>query len=175
MLHEGEQAGCGAAHWRVRDGCDLDTLAERLASEHVPFLREPRSPGIKAAGDCLNFVEPATGASLGFYVSRAQPGLADFIETHTAIQRLGHVVFGTPEAALGVEHARRWMDFRMSDWIAGGTSFLRPAQSPYHHGLGIAHAQTRQLHHLTFMVSTIDDVGRALHRLGSSTSWIPTA
>ncbi len=165
VLREGAEAGCSLAAWRVDGERHLDALAEHLKEACVPYSRQPESPDDPcAAAGAIRFVEPATGANHAFYVPLPKDSAHDFAETHTHIQRLGHIVFATPQAAQAVEHAQRWMGFRMSDWIVGGTSFLRPARSPYHHGLGIGHAETSHLHHLNFMVSTIDDIGRALHR-----------
>jgi 2,3-dihydroxy-p-cumate/2,3-dihydroxybenzoate 3,4-dioxygenase len=165
VLREGAEAGCSLAAWEVDDGRQLDALAGRLEAARVPFTRQPPTgDGPCAAAGSVGFLEPATGASHMFYVPLSTDSPHDFTATHTRIQRLGHVVFATPHAAVAVEHAQRWMDFLVSDWIVGGTTFLRPARSPYHHALGIGHAEACHFHHLNFMVSAIDDIGRALHR-----------
>lgn len=165
VLREEPGAGCSLAAWRVDDVSDLAALAERLEAARVPFVRRPAILETAwATLGSVEFVEPATGASHAFYVPGSRNIAQDFVATHTYIERLGHVVFATPQSTLAVERAQRWMDFRMSDWIVGGTSFLRPGRSPYHHGMGIGPAEERRLHHLSFMVSAIDDIGRAIHR-----------
>jgi 2,3-dihydroxy-p-cumate/2,3-dihydroxybenzoate 3,4-dioxygenase len=161
VLRAGPAAGCSLAMWRVAQAADLDRLALRLAGAGVAFTRTPQPDGAPA----LQFVEPASGAALAFCRPGDDAPALPAETTHTRIQRLGHVVFATPQAAAAVDHAQRWLDFRLSDWIEGGTSFLRPAGSPYHHGLGIGPSATHGLHHLNFMVSEIDDIGRAQHRM----------
>jgi 2,3-dihydroxy-p-cumate/2,3-dihydroxybenzoate 3,4-dioxygenase len=169
VLREGSDAGCSLTAWRVDEESQLDVLAKRLEAARVPFTRHSQAgDGPHAAAGAVGFVDPATAASYEFYTSAPNDSAYAFVATHTCIQRLAHVVFATPQAALAVEHAQRRMDFRMSDWIDGGTSFLRPARSPYHHGLAIGHAEACRFHHLNFMVSTVDDIGRALHRFAHS-------
>jgi len=161
VLRAGSTAGCSLAVWRVAADGELERLAARLAAVGVAFEHTEGQDGARA----LRFVEPVTGAALAFEgPSRVAPP-RPFVISHTRIQRLGHVVFATPQADAAVAWARERLDFRLSDWIDGGTTFLRPALSPYHHGLGIARAPAAGLHHLNFMVSEIDDIGRAWHRM----------
>ena len=161
VLRAGSTPGCSLTVWRLASDGELDRLAARLAAAGVAFEHTAGQDGERA----LRFVEPVTGAALAFegpgHAVRSRP----FVISHTRIQRLGHVVFATPHADAAVAWARERLDFRLSDWIDCGTTFLRPALSPYHHGLGITRASTAGLHHLNFMVSEIDDIGRAWHRM----------
>jgi len=161
VLRAGATVGCSQTVWQVAEDDDLDRLAIRLASAGVAFEQTDGPDGARA----LHCVEPVTGAALAFEGPAQGTGAWPFQATHTRIQRLGHVVFATPQADTAVEWMLERLDFRLSDWIDGGTTFLRPALSPYHHGLGIARAPANGLHHLNFMVSEIDDIGRAWHRL----------
>jgi 2,3-dihydroxy-p-cumate/2,3-dihydroxybenzoate 3,4-dioxygenase len=161
VLREGARVGCSRAVWRVAEDEDLGRLTITLASAGVPFEETTEQDGAKA----VHFVEPVTGVALAFGGPAQGVGTRPFQATHTRIQRLGHVVFASPQADAAVAWILDCLDFRLSDWIDGGTTFLRPALSPYHHGLGIARAPAAGLHHLNFMVSEIDDIGRALHRL----------
>ena len=164
VLRAGPTAGCSLAVWQLADDSELDRLAARLSAAGVAFERTLGHGGTRA----LRFVEPVTGASLAFEGPCEAGSRRPLVATHTRIQRLGHVVFATPQADAAVAWARERLDFRLSDWIDGGTTFLRPALSPYHHGLGIARAPAAALHHLNFMVAEIDDIGRALHRMARS-------
>ena len=83
---------------------------------------------------------------------------------HTRFQRLGHVVFSTPERDAAIAFFRDVLNFRESDSIGEGTMFMRPFPSPWHHGIGIGKSARPQFHHLNFMVSEIDDIGRGLNR-----------
>jgi 2,3-dihydroxy-p-cumate/2,3-dihydroxybenzoate 3,4-dioxygenase len=161
VLRQGARVGYSLAVWRVAESEDLDRLTIRLASAGVAC----EETTAQDAASAVRFVEPVTGAALAFEGPAQGTGARSFQATHTRIQRLGHVVFASPQADAAVAWMLDQLDFRLSDWIDGGTTFLRPALSPYHHGLGIARAPAAGLHHLNFMVSEIDDIGRALHRL----------
>lgn len=161
VLRTGPVAGCSLTVWRLTNEGELDRLAARLDAAGLGFDRATGHAGVPL----LRFVEPATRAVWAFEGPDAIGRTPPFVATHTDIQRLGHVVFATPEADAAVGWAQQRLDFMVSDWIDGGTTFLRPALSPYHHGLGIARATSPRLHHLNFMVSGIDDIGRALHRM----------
>jgi 2,3-dihydroxy-p-cumate/2,3-dihydroxybenzoate 3,4-dioxygenase len=73
-------------------------------------------------------------------------------------------------------------------------TFMRPFPSPFHHGIGVGKGPKPVIHHLNFMVSEIDDIGKSQNRMKkhdvpivfgpgrhpastrcSSTSWNPTA
>lgn len=161
VLRAGPTAGCSLAAWRVAAAVELDRLAVRLAAAGVACEQSRGKDDSRA----LRFVEPVTGATMAFEEPRPAAGPEPSLTSHTRIQRLGHVVLATPHPEAAVAWVRKTLDFRVSDWIDGGTTFLRPALSPYHHGLGIAHAHAAGLHHMNFMVSEIDDIGRALHRM----------
>jgi 2,3-dihydroxy-p-cumate/2,3-dihydroxybenzoate 3,4-dioxygenase len=88
-----------------------------------------------------------------------------FEATHTKIQRLGHVVFSTPRSKETTAFFRDVLNFRVSDSIGENLTFMRPFPSPFHHGIGIARGTRPLFHHLNFMVTEIDDIGRALNRL----------
>jgi 2,3-dihydroxy-p-cumate/2,3-dihydroxybenzoate 3,4-dioxygenase len=60
------------------------------------------------------------------------------------------------------------LNFRVSDSIGENLTFMRPFPSPFHHGIGIARGTRSLFHHLNFMVTEIDDIGRALNRLKRS-------
>lgn len=161
VLRAGPTAGCSLTVWRAAADGELDRIAARLTDAGAAVEQSPRGEGRQA----LRFVDPVTGAKLAFEGPGQVSGTEPVLLSHTRIQRIGHVVFATPHADAAVAWARETLDFRVSDWIDGGTTFLRPALSPFHHGLGIARASAAGLHHLNFMVAEIDDIGRALHRL----------
>jgi 2,3-dihydroxy-p-cumate/2,3-dihydroxybenzoate 3,4-dioxygenase len=52
------------------------------------------------------------------------------------------------------------LNFRESDSIGEIMTFMRPFPSPFHHGIGVGKGPKRVIHHLNFMVSEIDDIGR---------------
>jgi 2,3-dihydroxy-p-cumate/2,3-dihydroxybenzoate 3,4-dioxygenase len=88
-----------------------------------------------------------------------------FAISHTKIQRLGHVVFSTPLEKESIAFFRDVLNFRESDSIGEATTFMRPFPNPFHHGIGIGKSAKRVFHHLNFMVSEIDDIGKAQNRM----------
>jgi 2,3-dihydroxy-p-cumate/2,3-dihydroxybenzoate 3,4-dioxygenase len=56
------------------------------------------------------------------------------------------------------------LGFRVSDVIDGQAVFMRPHPSPYHHGIALFKGAQPKLHHVNFMVSEVDDIGRAMDR-----------
>ena len=85
--------------------------------------------------------------------------------SHTRIQRLGHIVLGTPRSSEAVTFFHDVLNFRVSDSIGETMTFMRPYPNPFHHGIGVVRSGRPMLHHVNFMVTEIDDIGRALHRL----------
>lgn len=166
VLRAAPRAGFGRCAWSLADEASMAALKMRLGAAAIAFqpLDDPacRSLGLHAA---VRFVEPATGAEIECHLPDASAATAHFTPSHTHIQRLGHVVFATPSQRDADTFHRDVLDFRASDRITAGTLFSRPSASPWHHGLGLAPGPVARLHHVNFMVSDIDDIGRALHRL----------
>jgi 2,3-dihydroxy-p-cumate/2,3-dihydroxybenzoate 3,4-dioxygenase len=179
VLRGAPAAGLRRIGWTLQDDRQLDALHDRLAARGVAFeatrVADRRARGFVRT---IGFVDPCCGASHDCRVVPAavDPPLARAASPQPAdplpgasqqarIQRLGHVVLATPRHAEAVAFFRDVLGFRESDRIAGGTTFLRPHPSPFHHGLGVGRSTRPRFHHLNFMVTDIDDIGRALHRL----------
>lgn len=167
VLFPSRVAGLLRAAWSVDAVTDLDALrmgADARRAAAVDLSRgECAALGLEQG---LRIVEPATGVTHELHVATPDTASHRFEPTHTRIARLGHVVVASPDLDASVAFLGEVLDFRVSDRIDGGTTFMRPAASPWHHGFGIGRAGTPRLHHVNFMVSSIDDIGRALHRLG---------
>src|SRR5436305_1186841 len=56
------------------------------------------------------------------------------------------------------------LEFRASDHFGDQVSFLRCFPNPYHHSFGVARGEDDRFHHVNFMVTEVDDIGRALNR-----------
>jgi 2,3-dihydroxy-p-cumate/2,3-dihydroxybenzoate 3,4-dioxygenase len=112
----------------------------------------------------LRFTEPTTGLTVELAAPLAKVH-APFQHTLTQIARLGHVVVGTTQYAKSVEFFRDRLNFRVSDEVNGWITFMRCFPNPFHHSLGISAAPENRLHHVNFMVTDMDDIGRALYRL----------
>ncbi len=99
-----------------------------------------------------------------FYARMAQVS-TPFKPTLAKIQRLGHLVITVqnPESVLATLTGK--MNFVVSDHFGDQVSFLRCFPNPFHHSLGVARGARDQFHHVNFMVSDVDDVGRAMNRM----------
>ncbi len=164
-LQASSTAGLRVAGFMLEDLQQFDPLLQRLSQAGLSAQEVP-------GADCeqrhqqraVRVYEPLVGAVIEFYV--AQPDAArPFQPTVARIQRLGHVVFNTPHAARAVAFWRDVLNFKVSDSVGEAITFMRCWPNPWHHGIGIAQAELHSLHHVNFMVTEIDDIGRALARL----------
>jgi 2,3-dihydroxy-p-cumate/2,3-dihydroxybenzoate 3,4-dioxygenase len=88
-----------------------------------------------------------------------------FAPTVAQIARLGHVVIRTPAFEAAAENALGTFNFRRSDVIDGAVHFLRSFPVPFHHSLAFSCGESNGLHHVNFMVTEIDDIGKAITRM----------
>lgn len=161
-LHHASEAGLKAVGWELADAGQLQALEKALAEHAAPF--SPNASSTDGCGASVSVTDPTSGAVHMFYgpLERERPSAAIM---HTRVQRIGHVVIATPDAERTARFFRDVLCFRESDRIEQGTIFLRPFPTRFHHGLGIARSDRPHFHHLNLMVTDIDDIGRALHRL----------
>lgn len=112
----------------------------------------------------FRFLGPDTGLEVDFYFGQAiaetpyQPQLAK-------IARLGHIVLNV--RSYPAAH-RFWVDqlgFAISDHVPGKIAFLRCFPNPLHHSLALITGEQDGINHINFMVTDIDDIGRAMNRM----------
>jgi 2,3-dihydroxy-p-cumate/2,3-dihydroxybenzoate 3,4-dioxygenase len=122
---------------------------------------ERRFLGVESA---IRFTEPSSGLTVELLTKMA---LADTpaSPTVTKITRLGHVLVGAKQYAATIDFFVRQLNFRVSDEVDGWVTFMRCFPNPFHHSFGVASAPENRFHHVNFMVTDMDDVGRALYRL----------
>lgn len=164
VLRQHSVPGLGASGFMLESDAQFEVLHRQLRGANASFWELTRQEcEDKNLRRVTRMSAPFSGAVVEFYVPEAAAGSA-FTPTHTKIQRLGHVVFKTPERVKSVEFFRDVLNFRESDSIGEGITFTRPFPSPYHHGLGIAAGTKPQFHHLNFMVTEFDDIGKGFNR-----------
>jgi 2,3-dihydroxy-p-cumate/2,3-dihydroxybenzoate 3,4-dioxygenase len=167
VLHPAQNKGLKRIGWQVETEADLDNiiaLAERLnfALEEVP-VRE--CAGLRQ-GRSYRFTEPLTRACMEFYAH--QETTQSFEPSVAKIQRLGHVVLVTTRYEEALSFFLNELNFRASDAIGDRITFMRCFPNPYHHSFAVARGALCGLHHINFMVSEIDDIGKALWRFQNS-------
>ncbi|SPT51249.1 VOC family protein [Actinomadura madurae] len=74
-------------------------------------------------------------------------------------RRLGHVVMGSTDWAASRDFFVRGLGFRVSDEVAGHAVFMRCSTD--HHNVLVQKAPVAFLHHTSWQVDDVDDVGRA--------------
>jgi 2,3-dihydroxy-p-cumate/2,3-dihydroxybenzoate 3,4-dioxygenase len=166
LLRRSAVPGLACVAWAVEAPDALEVLRAR-GRESSLAVRQVDAATCVALGvrDALRVVDPASGATHEFHVPAPAKACDAFTPSHTRILRLGHIVVATDRHDGSVAFLSEAIDFRVSDRIAGGTTFMRPGASPWHHGIGVGRADGPRLHHVNFMVASIDDIGRAFHRL----------
>lgn len=169
-LHAAEDAGLRCVGFMLEDAAQFAPLIERLNGAGLEVREiDAAACAARAQQRAIRVFEPLVGATLEFYVSAADSA-RPFAHTVTRIQRLGHVVFNTPDSARAVAFWRDVLNFAESDSVGEAITFMRCWPNPWHHGVGIAKFERRCLHHVNYMVTEIDDIGRALSRLKKAES-----
>lgn len=165
MLFEGAEPGLKRLAFELESMADLDAAETHLTARglSVEWVPEEEAAGLKI-GRALRFREPSSGLCLEFLV-RMQHMASPYRPRHAKIERLGHVVINVQELDAVLGFFTEVLNFRTSDYVAGVVAFLRCFPNPLHHSLAIAASQENRLHHVNFMVTDIDDVGQAFHRM----------
>jgi len=165
VLHEAPAPGLKRVGWMLEDAPQFDRLHSRL-TEHGVRFEELTSAECTARhlGRTTRMVEPGSGATFEFYLP-ADDRTYVFTSRLAKIQRIGHAVIKTPQYRKVVNFLRDVLNFAESDSIGEGVTFFRCFPNPYHHGFGVAAGPQNGWHHVNFMVSEIDDIGKAINRL----------
>ncbi len=159
----------------VDDSDDLARIAADLARLGVAATTAPRALVTTDPGTgtrvCVQ-VAPRLRSAAAVAAPRNVPGrIARANERAAAVLRdgpvrprkLGHVVLGTPELAASERFFVDGLGFRVSDTIAGLGAFLRCSTD--HHNLLVQPAPLSFLHHTSWQVDDVDDIGRAARTL----------
>lgn len=151
------------------DADDLSRVAMRLQRLGVPC---------ELTGDTLSAVEPVSGftARLGVAPRLAQrpvnvtpyngPGRTDRLgrapgvvrDTPVKPKKLGHCVVGTTDLAATMGFFTEGLGFLVSDYIGDKGAFMR-CSVDHHNVLALA-APVNFLHHTSWQVDDVDDIGR---------------
>lgn len=165
VLYRGATPGIKRMAFALESADDL-----RRAREHVVAKGWPlQAVGVGECaslrqGETFRFRVPGCRLAFEFYAAMDTAG-TPWVPTVAKIQRLGHVVIAARDADGVLATLLDELEFRASDHFGNQVTFLRCFPNPYHHSFGIARGPEDQLHHVNFMVSDIDDVGRATNRL----------
>ena len=164
ILYPSTQPGLRRVGWEMENDAELAAMRLRLQEAGQPTVDVPEAETARLVqGPSFRTVEPSSGAVFEYYSIMQQYGRA-FQPTVAQIARLGHVVLRTPDLPASAEYCTSVLNFRLSDAVQGRVHFMRCFPNPYHHSLGVATSAQAGLHHVNFMVTNIDDIGKAMAR-----------
>lgn len=166
ILHKGAKPGLKRIGWQMESEADLDKIASTLERNGQKVREvEAKERATLHQGRSIRFTDPFTGATHEYYADMHNLGGKPWRPTHTKIQRLGHVVLKTPRYEEALKFYMDVLNFKASDIIESFITFMRCFPNPFHHSFGLAKSSTGgQLHHVNFMVTEVDDIGKGMWR-----------
>jgi 2,3-dihydroxy-p-cumate/2,3-dihydroxybenzoate 3,4-dioxygenase len=165
VLHPGAVPGLKRVGWELETQADVEKAfshfeglglgPRRMTRAETQALRQ--GPGFRVR-------LPGCGLEFEYYGSTTVMARS-WVPTVAKIARMGHVVIGTSDFAATQGALERDFGFVQSDFVEDRFSFLRCFPNPFHHSFAVGASTSNHLHHVNFMVTDIDDVGRAWHRM----------
>ncbi|MCR5880227.1 VOC family protein [Phenylobacterium sp. J367] len=165
LCQDGNDHGLKRVGWELESPETVDIARFHFQSLGLPIVEVPDDEAARLGIDFgFRTVYDKLGAVFEYYsaMNKAAPA---FTPTHTKIARLGHVVLNTPHHREVEDFLLNQMNFRASDRVDGMVTFMRCFPNPFHHSLGLSAGQAQRLNHVNFMVTEIDDIGRAMNRM----------
>ncbi len=169
MLFEGAAPGLKRIGFEMESAAELERLFALLKSRSADVWEVPPAESTRFhQRRSIRLREPHTGATFEFYDHMGEFGGQPYVPTVAKIQRLGHIVLRTPAYAEAIKFFTETLNFQISDVIEDAVTFTRCFPNRFHHSLGIGNGKTRGLHHVNFMVTEVDDIGRAIWRFNQA-------
>lgn len=165
VLHQGAVPGLRRVGWELETQADADQACAHFESLGLAPARVAKAESqALRQGPGFRVRLPGCGLTFDYYGATtvmAKP----WTPTVAKIARLGHVVIGSADFAATQAALLRDFGFVQSDYVEDRFSFMRCFPNPYHHTFAVGASNGNHLHHVNFMVTDIDDVGRAWHRM----------
>jgi 2,3-dihydroxy-p-cumate/2,3-dihydroxybenzoate 3,4-dioxygenase len=167
MLTQGKQPGLKRVAWEMENGRALAAVREHMNEIGIETLpvaaSEAATLGLEQA---FRMTEPTTGLAFEFFLPALKNNVV-FQPTHTKIARLGHVVINSTDRDKTEKFMLDHLNFRVSDRIGPVVTFMRAFPNPFHHSFAVTGGAQSGLNHVNFMVTDLDDVGKASNRAKS--------
>ena len=165
VLCKSDAPGLKRMAFELESDDDVERAAGHIAARGWPLREVPEAECERLCqGRTLRFRIPASQLVFEFYAQMARAS-GPYAPSVAKIQRLGHVVVRCADRDAVLQTLTRELNFRVSDHFADQVAFLRCFPNPYHHSFGVARSDVDGLHHVNFMVTDVDDVGRATNRM----------
>lgn len=165
ILSQNKEPGLKRLGWELESDEVLEQTRAALVDAGVTVHDVPEEERARLnQGPSFRISEPYTGATYEYYSMIGDYSGIGWVPTVANIARLGHVILKTDRYAEAVEFHEKVLNFKCSDIIGSFVKFYRCWPNPYHHTFGLQNAAKKGFSHINFMVSDIDDIGRALGR-----------
>lgn len=165
ILHAAPEKGVKRVGFELESDSDVETAFTYFDElGYTPYWLSKDEAAQLKQGRSFRLRERHSQLQLEMF-SKSTQMAKPFEPTVAQIARLGHVVIGTVEFEKACEAFTRDFNFKVSDLIEDRISFMRCHPNPLHHTFAVGPAKENQLHHVNFMVTDIDDIGRALYRM----------
>ncbi len=165
VLHQSDAVGLRRVGWEMESAKDVANIRGHLQSldiePHPVAAAECEALGIS---DAFRVTEPNTGATFEYFHS-LRKAASEFVPSAAKIARLGHMVLFAKDHKAAEQFFLEQLNFRASDRIEGTVTFMRCFPNPLHHSFGLGNAGENRLNHVNFMVTDMDDIGRAMYRM----------
>jgi len=165
VLHQADAIGLRRVGWEMESAKDVVSVRAHLQSlgieTHPVAAAECDALGIS---DAFRITEPNTGATFEYFHS-LRKAATPFAPSVAKIARLGHLVLFAKDHKATEKFFLEQLNFRASDRIEGAVTFMRCFPNPLHHSFGLGNAGENRLNHVNFMVTDMDDIGRAMYRM----------
>jgi catechol 2,3-dioxygenase-like lactoylglutathione lyase family enzyme len=157
----------------AEDAAHVDEIADNLAAGGVGFISEPGELKTPGGGYGLRFFDP-DGRTVEVSSDVAQREFRDLEPGESIPTGLSHAVLGSDNQLEAIEFYKKYLGFKMSDWISNQMCFMRCTTNE--HDLAIFKGDAPQLNHVAFLFRGIDEFMRATGRVmatGSVMRWGP--
>jgi 2,3-dihydroxy-p-cumate/2,3-dihydroxybenzoate 3,4-dioxygenase len=165
VLHEAAEPGLRRVSWEMESASNVATARDLYRALDLPIYDITQEEcGQLGIHDGFRASEPHSGATFEYFHS-FDKAVTPYTPTVANIQRLGHVVLNVQDHAMTEKFFLETLSFRASDRIDGAVTFMRCFPNRLHHSLGLSNGKANRLHHVNFMVTDVDDIGKALWRM----------
>jgi len=165
VLYHADTPGIKRLAFELESPADLERAAEHIAARGWSWrdVADDEARRLRQ-GRTIRFRVPESSLVFEFYATMERAASA-FAPGVAKIQRLGHVVVRSAHRDALLRTLVGELNFKVSDHFADQVAFLRCFPNPFHHSFGVARSDVDGLHHVNFMVTDVDDIGRATNRM----------
>jgi 2,3-dihydroxy-p-cumate/2,3-dihydroxybenzoate 3,4-dioxygenase len=170
VLYRAGEPGFKRAGWELEDEENVERAYHHFESIgwRPKWVAREEAAGLGLGlSPVFRVREPTMGVCFEYYSKMLQT-IVPFQRRLAKIERVGHFVLNAANCRESTKSMVENMGFLPSDY-AGDLfiSLLRAFPNPLHHSIGIGQSRVGRAHfnHVNFMVTDIDDIGKAYYRL----------